>query len=221
MNNRIAVFTNGFSNEFIELVITGLQKKAKEDGVDIFVFVTYTSQMDHELQNKCQLNIFHLPDPADFDGAIMLTNTYNFPDEQERVCARFQRAGVPMLSLEVEVPDMSCIKSENYKGVYDLAKHLVEHHGAKRFVYVNGVKGNVENLTRRQALIDVLNAELANIEMFLFRHCGSLSGGTADNDRVCAVIDLIIDKIGKRVIVDRLVRILKRCNNCYCRSFKY
>ena len=164
MNNRIAVFTNGFSNEFIELVITGLQKKAKEDGVDIFVFVTYTSQMDHELQNKCQLNIFHLPDPADFDGAIMLTNTYNFPDEQERVCARFQRAGVPMLSLEVEVPDMSCIKSENYKGVYDLAKHLVEHHGAKKFVYVNGVKGNVENLTRRQALIDVLKEH--GLELF-------------------------------------------------------
>ena len=34
MNNRIAVFTNGFSNEFIELVITGLQKKAKEDDPD-------------------------------------------------------------------------------------------------------------------------------------------------------------------------------------------
>ena len=156
MNKRIAVFTNGFSNEFIEYIVTGLHKKAKEDGVDIFVFVTYCSLMDHELQNKCQLNIFHLPDPADFDGAIMLTNTYNFPDEQERVCARFQRAGVPMLSLEVEVPDMSCIKTENYKGVYSMAKHLVEHHNAKKIMYLNGVKENVENLTRRQALIDVL-----------------------------------------------------------------
>ena len=156
MNKRIAVFTNGFSNEFIEYIVTGLHKKAKEDGVDIFVFVTYCSLMDHELQNKCQLNIFHLPDPADFDGAIMLTNTYNFPDEQERVCARFQRAGVPMLSLEVEVPDMSCIKTENYKGVYSMAKHLVEHHNAKKIMYLNGVKENVENLTRRQALIDAL-----------------------------------------------------------------
>ena len=73
MNKRIAIFTNGFSNEFIEHIVTGLQKKAKEDSVDIFVFVTYCSPNDHELQNKCQLNIFHLPDPADFDGAIMLT----------------------------------------------------------------------------------------------------------------------------------------------------
>lgn len=80
MNKRIAVFTNGFSNEFVEHVVTGLQKKAAEDGVDIFVFVTYCAAGDNELQNKCQLNIFHLPDPEGFDGAVMLTNTYNFPN---------------------------------------------------------------------------------------------------------------------------------------------
>ena len=145
MNRRIAVFTNGYSSEFIEHIITGLQKKAKTDGVDIFVFVTYCSANDHLLQNKCQLNLFHLPDPKDFDGAIMLTNTFNFSDENERVCARFQRAGVPMISMEVEVPNMSCIKSENYRGVKDLATHLVEHHNAKKFIYVNGIEGNVEN----------------------------------------------------------------------------
>ena len=158
MNQRIAIFTNGFSNEFIEHVVTGIQKKAAEDGVDIFVFVTYCSANENDLQNKCQLNIFHLPDPGTFDGAIMLTNTYNFPDEQERVCARFQRAGVPMLSLEVEVPDMSCIKTENYQGVHDLATHLVEHHNAKKIIFVNGIEGNVENNIRRQALLDVLEA---------------------------------------------------------------
>ena len=48
------------------------------------------------------------------------------------------------------------IKTENYKGVYSMAKHLVEHHNAKKIMYLNGVKENVENLTRRQALIDVL-----------------------------------------------------------------
>ena len=169
MNRRIAVFTNGFSNEFIENVLTGLQNRAAEDGFDIFVYVTYCSPNDHELQNMCQLNIFHLPEPMDFDGVIMLTNTYNLPDEQERVCARFQRAGVPMLSLEVEVPDMSCIKTENYKGVHDLAVHLVEHHKAKKFMFVNGIADNVENAIRRQALIDVLKEH--DLELFDELHC--------------------------------------------------
>ena len=83
----------------------------------------------------------------------MLTNTFNIPDEQERVCARFQRAGVPMISLEVDVPNMSCIKSENYSGVRDLAIHLIEHHNAKKIIYVNGIEGNTENSIRRQALL--------------------------------------------------------------------
>lgn len=157
MNKKIAVFANGFSNEFIEYVVSGMYEKAKKDGVDIFVFVSYCSLISPELQNKCQLNLFHLPNPEDFDGAVMLTNTYNFPDEGERVCARFQRAGVPMLSLEVEVPNMSCIKSENYKGVSELTEHLITHHNAKKIIYVNGIEGNVENNVRRQAVIDVLS----------------------------------------------------------------
>ena len=70
MKHKIAVFTNGFSNEFIELVLTGLQKKAAVDGTDIFVFLTFCSQIDNDLQNKCQLNIFHLPNPDEFDGAL-------------------------------------------------------------------------------------------------------------------------------------------------------
>ena len=156
MKNRLAIFTNGFSNEFVEYIVSGFHNKAKEDGADVFVFVTYCTANSHELQNKCQLNIFHLPDPEDFDGAIMLTNTFNYPDEQERVCARFQRAGVPMITLEVDVPGLSCIKSENYEGVKDLAFHLIEHHDAQKIIYVNGIEGNAENKIRRQALVDVL-----------------------------------------------------------------
>lgn len=156
MKNRLAIFTNGFSNEFVEYVVSGFHDRAKEDGSDVFVFVTYCTANSHELQNKCQLNLFHLPDPAEFDGAIMLSNTFNYPDEQERVCARFQRAGVPMIALEVDVPGMSCIKSENYEGVKSLALHLIGHHNAKKIIYVNGIEGNAENRIRRQALIDVL-----------------------------------------------------------------
>ena len=169
MNNRLAIFTNGFSNEFIEYIVSGFHNRAKEDGNDVFVFVTYCTANSHELQNKCQLNIFHLPDPAEFDGAIMLTNTFNYPDEQERVCARFQRAGVPMITLEVDVPGLSCIKSENYEGVKDLSLHLIEHHGAKKIIYVNGIEGNAENKIRRQALVDVLKDH--GMELHTEFHC--------------------------------------------------
>ena len=169
--------------------------------------LVYEGKEYHELQNKCQLNIFHLPDPAAFDGAIMLTNTYNFPDEQERVCARFQRAGVPMLSLEVEVPDMSCIKTENYNGVRDLALHLVEHHNAKKIIYVNGVDSNVENLTRRQALVDVLKDH--GLELYDEFHCdfGFYTSymEVCANDNMALGINYALTEVGYNVPSDVLL----------------
>ena len=58
---KIAVFANGWSSEYLELVLEGLRRAAQKDNVDIFVFSTYISWGETDIQSKCQLNIFHLP----------------------------------------------------------------------------------------------------------------------------------------------------------------
>lgn len=161
---KIAVFANGWSNEFIAHIVEGLKKEAAADGVDIFVFLTYIFFTDSNIQSKCQLNIFHLPRPEDFDGAIMLTNTFNLSDEEERICALFQKSGIPMISTEVKVPGMAYIGTGNYEGVYEMTKHLMDVHDVKRVVYVSGIEGNDENAIRRQALEDALKERGLAIE---------------------------------------------------------
>ena len=155
-HKRIAVFSNSWSNEYIQKVLEGIRRGAAEDGVDIFFFTTYIYSFDEIGQNKCQLNIFHLPEPKEFDGAIMFTNTFNLPDEQERVCALFQRAGIPMISTEIEVPNMAYMGTENYGGVHELATHLIEVHNAKKIAFMAGIAGNVESDIRQHALEDAL-----------------------------------------------------------------
>lgn len=154
---RIAIFANGWSSEYIEMFINGISEAAKKDGVDVFVFMTYIYFGDSTEQCKRQLNIFHLPNPEDFDGAIVLANTFNIPDELDRVIALFGRAGVPMVSTEVHAPGMAYIGTDNYSGMYDLAKHIIEKHGAKKIVYMAGIEGNAECAIRKRALVDVLN----------------------------------------------------------------
>lgn len=155
-HKKIAVFSNGWSNEYIEKVLEGIRRGAAEDGVDIFFFATYIYSFDEIGQNKCQLNIFHLPDPNEFDGAIMFTNTFNLHDEQERICALFQRAGIPMISTEIEVPGMAYLGTENYGGVHELATHLIEVHGVKKITFMAGIEGNEESDIRQHALEDAL-----------------------------------------------------------------
>lgn len=62
MKKKIGVFANGWSGEFLKHAITGIQKAAKKDGADIFLFTTFILAADSTKNNMCQLNLFHLPD---------------------------------------------------------------------------------------------------------------------------------------------------------------
>ena len=90
-NKRIAVFTNGWNCDFNRTIIDSIIASAKADGVDIFVYTTYIRWAEDPVQGKSRLNIFHLPDPELYDGAIMLKNTFNIPDESERIQNVFHR----------------------------------------------------------------------------------------------------------------------------------
>ena len=154
--HKIAVFANGWSGDFLELILEGIRREAKKEDVDVFVFASYIFFGQANPQSMCQLNLYHLPDPMEFDGAIMLTNTFNIPDEKERVCALFQRANVPMISTEVAVDDMAFVGTDNYGGMHDLACHLIEEHNVKKIVYIAGIEGNEECAVRRRAVEDAL-----------------------------------------------------------------
>lgn len=157
-NKKIAVFANSWSNEYIANVLEGIREEASKDGVDIFFYTTYIFYGDDVLQSKCQLNIFHLPKPEDFDGAIMFTNTFNLPDETERILALFQRAGVPIVSTEIKLPGVGYIGTNNTAGMKQLSDHLIEKHGVKKVVYISGISGNEECAIRKGVLVESLKA---------------------------------------------------------------
>lgn len=151
-NKRIAIFANGWSTDYLEQVVEGIKKEAAKDDVDIFVFMTYINWGEPEMQGKCQLNIFHLPNPHDFDGAIVLANTFNLPCEADRVLNLFQKSGIPMVSTEVQLPNMACVGTDNVTGMRELAEHLVNKHNVKKIVYVSGIAGNAECAIRKKYL---------------------------------------------------------------------
>ncbi len=155
-NKKIAILANGWSTDYLEQVVEGVKKEAAKDDVDIFVFMTYINWGEPEMQGKCQLNIFHLPNPHDFDGAIVLANTFNLPCESERILNLFQKSGIPMVSTEVQLPNMACIGTDNVTGMRELAEHLVKKHNVKKIVYVSGIAGNEECAIRKKTLVDVL-----------------------------------------------------------------
>ena len=132
---KIAVFVNGWTTDFIETVLEGIRQEAAKDCVDIFVFLTYVNWGDPAVESKSQLNVFHLPKPDDFDGAIILANTFNMQDEMDRIKKLFIDKGLPVVSTEVKIPGVPFVGTNNQKGMTELCDHILDEHDVKSVVY--------------------------------------------------------------------------------------
>lgn len=156
MKKKIAIFANGWSNEYLELVLEGVKKRASEANIDLFVFANYSAGSPDDPENIGQGCIFKLPDVKEFDGALLMGNTINMAWEREFVRKQIEKYNIPAISLEYEIEGIPCIETDTYDGVYKLILHVLEKHHAQDFLYVSGPIGNLEDQKRRKALEDAL-----------------------------------------------------------------
>lgn len=153
---KIAVFANAWSAEYLSMVIDGLQKEATKDCADIFVYTTFVLPNESEEMRVNQLKIYDLPNPNDFDGAIILAHTFNTSTELDKVCSLVKNFKIPTVTTEIKIPGLPMVGTDNYRGIYDLTNHLIEEHGVRKVVFVEGNEGNTECAERRRALEDAL-----------------------------------------------------------------
>lgn len=173
MKKRIAVFANGWSDEYVQKILNGVWHSAKENGADVYVFTLYSSSSKLEPLEEDNLgeeNIFRLPDLKQFDGVIAMTNTCATDYEIQMLQDQVKEAGIAGVSLEWPLEGLDYFGADNYSGMFEVAEHLVTAHGLKKFVFISGPDDNEESNTRLQAVRDAL----AKHELFL-----------EDNDVIC------------------------------------
>ncbi len=158
MKKKIAVFGNGWSEEYLKLVLTGIQSRATDSNTDIYTFVNYSSGPEEHRDNLGEKSMFLLPDLSTFDGIILLTNSMNMPSEREYFNREIVRHHIPAISLEYELEGIPCLSTDTYSGVYELASHIIKEHDVRRVIYVSGPEDNKENQLRMQAVNDALAA---------------------------------------------------------------
>lgn len=155
MKRKIAVFSSGWGDEYFREVVYGVSEAAKKENIDTFAFVNFSIRGLENLLNQCEFNLFTLPDLRDFDGIILMANSFNLKRELEYFSKKVREMQIPTISIEYAFEDMPYLVSDNYAGMYDLAKHVVEHHKARNILYIGGPKDHLENADRLRALQDV------------------------------------------------------------------
>lgn len=157
MKKRIAVFANGWGNDYLQEVTAGAHEAAGPAGADLFVFVNFSIFSSKEINiNGSESNIFRLPDLKDFDGTILMANSFNLQEETDYVYQKVKAAGIPAVSLEYNYEGITTINTDNYTGMYELTRHVVKGHGAKHIVFIGGPAEHWESNVRLQAVRDVM-----------------------------------------------------------------
>ncbi len=152
MKKKIAVFASGWGDEYFREVVYGISEEAKRENIDVFVFVNFSIRVADTASNVGEFNIFTLPDLEDFDGIVLLANSFNLTKELEYFKEKLKELTIPVISVEYEFENTLSLVSDNYAGMYDLVRHVVEEHGARDIVYIGGPEDHLENVDRLKAL---------------------------------------------------------------------
>ncbi len=156
MKKKVAVFTNGWNDEYLEFALEGIRRRASEDNVDIFIFLDYTSYDQTGGRLIGELKILELPKLEDYDGVLLLGNTLNNGGENAILREKILKAGVPSLCLEYKLDGLNCIRTENANGMVELMEHLITVHDVKDVFWIGGPSGNDDNDERYNAVADTL-----------------------------------------------------------------
>lgn len=156
MKKRIAVLGNGWSVEYLKVVLKGIRQAAESYGADIFFFMNYSVNDDTYEHSVGEANIFNLSECSSFDGYILLSNTFHLAEEFEFVKKKFAGADIPVISLEYKIEGIPFLGSDNYSGMRNLCDHLIEKHDVRRILFISGPVDHEENQIRKNALEDAL-----------------------------------------------------------------
>ncbi len=148
MRKKIAVFVNGYGMEALNATLTGIRQSESFSNYDFFIFVSYASYDTPENYNRGELNIYSLPKLKDYDGAIVYTNALNSVETGIAIVKAAVRAGIPVISIGIEVEGSICVDIDNITGMRELAEHLIEEHGVKRAAIIGGYIDHPESICR-------------------------------------------------------------------------
>lgn len=154
MRRKIAVFSNGWGSEYLQQVGEGIWKRAKEANTDVFAFVHFSTHSGRPAENNGETSILRLPDLREFDGAVLLTNSFNQQAEFDYLAERIAQTKIPAVSLQCPMDGAVFMETDNYSGAYEMTSHMIIEHNIGRIVFIGGYEEHEECRIRLKAVKD-------------------------------------------------------------------
>lgn len=154
---NIAAVVSGMDEEYPYQIICGINSVARKREVNVNYFTAFGGIIDSKEFDTGEYSIYDLPDFSQFDGVLLMSNTFSNPDVRNSIISRVKASGIPAVIFESkEHKEFHDISINNYSVMKKLVEHLVVKHNARVFNFISGPQPNPEAKARYQAFRDVL-----------------------------------------------------------------
>ena len=139
---RIAFFTVDWNYELVESTLHGLKQYVDEhENVSLCIFDCFGKDQDNS-RDRSEYAIFELPDLSQFDGLLIQGNQIVLNRAREGVARKIAQSGIPAVTIDCPISGATLVTVDNRAAQRDMAKHVIEEHGARRLVYLTGNLSN-------------------------------------------------------------------------------
>ncbi|MBR6185304.1 MAG: GGDEF domain-containing protein [Clostridia bacterium] len=152
---RIAFFTADWNYELVETTLHGLKKYVQHhDNVRLCVFDCFGKDTN-TLKDRSEYAIYDLVDMHQFDGVLIQSNQIVLEPVRKQLEKRARAAGIPSMTIDCPLAGCTLIGIDNEQAQYDMAEHVIRHHGARTLVYLTGLMENgcPEGMQRRDGFL--------------------------------------------------------------------
>lgn len=173
--NTIGLLLPEISGAFFSPMLKGIEAGAHEAGYDILIYST-----PQQASTRRQLGEHNT------DGLLVFTNSL-----AQRELERLNGLNFPIVLLHQTPPEslnIPVITIENKDGAAMLTNHLIEKHGRRRIVYLQGPDGHEDSDWRERGYREALEAHNIGFDPSLVA-----AGGFDDEEAFASLQQLILD----------------------------
>lgn len=159
----VAVIASGIDEEYQHAILSGIHRYAAHHRVNVAHFIAYGGVLANQKYDQGEYNIFTLPNFEQFDGVILLSNTFS-SDLAEKLSQRIAAAGIPAVSIDRPLDNMYHVGIHNADAMDQITRHLIEEHKVRRINFISGPDDNTESMERLDTFLKVLAEHDITIE---------------------------------------------------------
>lgn len=160
----IGVLVSGITDDFSKSVCSGVLQTAKQMDVNIVVFpgkyvdrdVSYNPDLMYEYQFN---SIFSYARKENVDAIIMAAGSigcFTTKEYMTEMLKQFQ--DIPCILISYKLDGYINVQFDNYNGIKDGLKFLIEKTGCRRIGMIGGSRDNTDAIERKKAFVDTLES---------------------------------------------------------------